>query len=100
MKTLAILALAIAGFTVAPSASALDFGFNKNKNYSSKSYGHNHHEHCAPVFVCTKEIARSTQCRYAYDHCGRQISYHVTVVTYANYYSDGSYTTFSKTYRA
>ena len=87
MKTLAILALAIAGFTFAPAAKAADYAYRTAT-------------HCAPVYVCTMEICRTTQCQYAYDHCGRQYSYHVTVVTYANYYSDGSYNTFTKTYRA
>ena len=98
MKTLAIVALAITGFTLAPTASAHDHGikFSKQKSF------HNHHHsfHCAPTYVCTKEICRTTQCRYAYDHCGHKYIYHVTVVTYANYFSDGSYTTFQKSYRA
>ena len=89
MKSLAILALALAGFTFTPAASAADCG-----------YTYRPVTHCAPVYVCTKEVCRTTKCLYAYDHCGRQYSYHVTVVTYANYYSDGSYNTFTKSYRA
>ena len=92
MKTIAIVALAIAGFTITPTASALDHGFNHHH--------HNHSFQCAPTYLCTKEICRTTQCQYGYDHCGHQYVYHVTVVTYANYFSDGSYTTFKKVYRA
>jgi hypothetical protein len=94
MKTLAIVALAITGFTITPTASAHDHGFKIQK------HKHHHSFHCAPSYVGTKEICRTTQCRYGYDHCGHKFVYHVTVVTYANYYSDGSYTTFQKTYRA
>ncbi|QIF04805.1 hypothetical protein [Roseimicrobium sp. ORNL1] len=94
MKTLAIVALAITGFTLAPTASAHDHGFKFEK------HNHNHSFYCTPTYVCTKEICRTTQCRYAYDHCGHKYIYHVTVVTYANYFSDGSYTTFQKSYRA
>jgi hypothetical protein len=94
MKTIAIVALAIAGFSITPTASALDHGFNHHH------HNHNHSFQSAPTYVGTKEIGRTTQCQYGYDNCGHKYIYHVTVVTYANYFSDGSYTTFKKVYRA
>ena len=117
MKTLASIAIAIASIAIAPAASALDWGYSNSnnvysgisKNYNSSykgsyngghGHGHGHSHQCAPTYVCTREIGRSVQCQTGYDHCGRPFNYHVTVVTYANYYSDGSYTTFTKTYRA
>ena len=38
------------------------------------------------------------QCRTAYDHCGRPYTYHVTVVTYCDHYSNGTSRTWSRTF--
>ncbi len=57
------------------------------------------YSHCAPVYkTCTVEVARYTQCRTAYDHCGRPYTYHVTVVTYCDHYSNGTTRTWSRTF--
>lgn len=56
--------------------------------------------HCAPRYVCTEELCRRTECRYALDHCGRRVSIQVTVITYADRYSDGSRRTYTRAYRA
>jgi hypothetical protein len=92
-KTIAILAIAIATFTLAaaPAASAADCGYR----YGVVTVGY-----CAPRYVCTKEICRRTECRWATDHCGRRYSYMVTVITFADHYSDGSRRTYTRTYRA
>ena len=50
--------------------------------------------------ICTKEVCRRTECRWATTDCGRRYSYEVTVITYANHYSDGSRSLFTRTFRA
>ena len=104
MKSLSIhaasLALALAGFAFAPAASAADYGYWATAAPAKTISSYRSVGYCAPVYVCTKELSRAKVCRYAYDSCGKKYSYHVTVVTYANYYSDGSFKTFTKTYRA
>ncbi|MBL9115751.1 MAG: hypothetical protein JNJ83_12150 [Verrucomicrobiaceae bacterium] len=56
--------------------------------------------YCAPYVVSTCVVCSRTECRYAYDHCGRPFSYEVRVVTYRAYYNTGTTITFTKTYRA
>lgn len=87
MKTILTLAFALFSFAAAPSVTqACD-------TYRTVSY-------CVPTLVCTREICRSIQCRYATDHCGRRYSYEVTVVTYANIYSDGSSQQYTRSFRS
>jgi len=57
-------------------------------------------DYCQPYLVRTCEVCRNSVCRYAYDHCGRRYSYEVTVITYRSYYSNGSTSTFTRSYRA
>ncbi len=57
-------------------------------------------DYCQPYLVRTCEVCRSSECRYASDHCGRRYSYEVTVITYRSYYSNGSTATFTRSYRA
>jgi hypothetical protein len=45
---------------------------------------------CRPTYVSTRVVSTRTECRWATDRCGRRYSYEVTVVTYADVYSDGS----------
>lgn len=45
---------------------------------------------CAPTYVRTCVVDTRTECRWATDHCGRRYAYEVTVITYADVYSDGS----------
>ena len=60
---------------------------------------HGHHGYHAPVYkVNTVEVNRYTQCRTAYDHRGRPYTYHVTVVTYCDHYSNGTSRTWSQTF--
>jgi hypothetical protein len=87
MKAIAILVLATLSLAIAPATQARDNG------YRSAAY-------CAPRLICTKEVCRRTECRWATDHCGRRYSYEVTVITYANHYSDGSRNVFTRTFRA
>lgn len=72
-------------------------GYNSGYGYVAPRYAPSH---CAPVVykTCTVEVNRYTQCRTAYDHCGRPFTYHVTVVTYCDHYSNGSTRTWSRTF--
>ena len=91
MKNILILALAAAALAAtAPTATA------GNYRYSSCEPQYT----CRPVYRCTKELCRRTECRWAVDHCGRRYRYEVVVITYADIYSDGSRNTYTRTYRA
>lgn len=69
-----------------------------NHNYASQSYHHGS-SHCAqPYKVNTVEVNRYTQCQTAYDNCGRPYTYHVTVVTYCDHYSNGETRTWTRTF--
>lgn len=74
------------------------YGYNRNDygNHYSGGYGHGHS--CQPYKVSTCEVNRYRQCRTGYDHCGHPYTYHVTVVTYRDHYSDGSSRTYTKVY--
>lgn len=74
-------------------------GYRGGHGYVAPSYGYGY-SHCAPVVYKTHtvEVNRYTQCRTAYDHCGRPYTYHVTVVTYCDYYSNGTSRTWSRTF--
>ncbi len=56
-------------------------------------------DYCRPYVTHTCVVCGRTECRWATDHCGRRYSYHVRVVTYRSYYSDGQTATFTKAYR-
>lgn len=58
------------------------------------------HDYRAPCYVRTKELCRHIECRWAKDHCGRRYAYEVTVITFADIFSDGSRRTYTRTYRA
>lgn len=49
--------------------------------------------HCGPKVykVRTCEIDRCKYKKWAYDHCGKRYSYWATVITYKDFYSNGSY---------
>lgn len=56
--------------------------------------------HCKPYVTQTCVISRKTECRWATNSCGKRYSYEVKVVTYRSHYSNGTSTTYSRTYRA
>ena len=72
-------------------------GYSSGYGYVAPQY---RPSHCAPVVYKTHtvEVNRYTQCRTAYDHCGRPYTYHVTVVTYCDHYSNGTTRTWSRTF--
>ncbi len=84
-----ILTLAIAALTLIAAVPSAEAG-----------YGYSCQHYCRPVYCSTVVVCRHTECRWATDHCGRRYSYHVTVVTYADVYSDGSRRTYTRTFRA
>jgi|GEM_PF-1517624 hypothetical protein len=51
--------------------------------------------YCKPYKVSTCEVNRFKECRTAYDHCGKAYTYHVTIITYRDTYSDGSFKTYT-----
>ena len=64
-------------------------------------YGHPHagYNHCKPKVykVRTCEIDRCSYKKWAYDHCGKRYSYLVTVITYKDIYSNGTYKIWKRT---
>ncbi len=82
-------------------SSGYNSGYSSGRNSGYNSgYSNNHgnSSHCAPVrLLHTCEVDRRKVCRTAYDHCGRPYTYHVTVVTYRETYSNGSTRTYTRT---
>ena len=56
--------------------------------------------YCAPYVTQTCVVDSRLECRWATDHCGRPYSYHVRVVTYRSYYSNGATTLFTRVHGA
>jgi len=61
----------------------------------------------APVVVCrapyrvrTCEIGRCAYCKTAYNQCGYAFHYTVTVITYRDFYSDGTAATYTRSYQS
>jgi hypothetical protein len=107
MKT--ILSAIAAIITITSTASAWDRGYISSdecrpSRYSEPSRYCETPRYCEPVRHCevykvsTCEINRCCHQKVGYDHCGRSYYYTVTVVTYRNYYSDGSSNTFTRTF--
>ncbi len=61
--------------------------------------GHSYQPHCAPKVykIRTCEIDRCQYKKWAYDRCGNRYSYWVTVITYKDVYSNGSYRIWKRT---
>lgn len=102
-STLTALALAAAAlfFTVDTAEAKLPFSHGYQTRHANKGRGYGHQNNYVKhrVYkVSTCEIDRDRQCRTGYDHCGKPYTYHVTVVTYRDHYSDGSYRTYTKVY--
>lgn len=113
LLSLAIAAVALVG--LAPDANAgprftKSYGYN-NYGYNTGHYSGGHsinsyvghsfrsQNHCAtPHRVRTIEVCRNRVCRTAYNSCGQRYTYHVTVVTYRDIYSNGSSRTYTRTY--
>ncbi|HRQ91094.1 MAG TPA: hypothetical protein PLA50_20050 [Bacteroidia bacterium] len=97
LATAAAAVMAVFGATNAEAGGRYRGGYGYGPSYG---YGGGH-SHCAPAPVyktCTVEVCRERQCRTAYDHCGRPYSYHVTVVTYCDHYSNGTSRTWTRVF--
>ena len=88
IKSIVILVLATMSLITAPATQASDCGY-RARNATI--------DFCTPRHVCTKELCRRTECRWAKDHCGRRVSFEVVVITFADFYSDGSSRTYTRT---
>jgi hypothetical protein len=98
MKTIASLAIAALTLTASPAVQA-----------------HDHHHHScgnrpiiigggfgvsfAPRYVSTRELYRSIQTQWGYDSWGNLVTYNVLTITYADFYSNGTSRTYTRTYR-
>lgn len=108
--TIAAAAIALLGATAAEAGPRHGGGYGHGGSHSAWSHhgghgyvasGHHHHHHHAPVPVYkthTVEVNRHSHCRTRYDHCGRPYTYHVTVVTYCDHYSNGTSRTWTRTF--
>ena len=57
-------------------------------------------QHCHVYKVHTCEINRCYHWKTSYDHCGHPFRYRILVVTYKDTFSNGTYKTWTKSYRA
>ena len=108
MKSIALIAIAVATLVLGSlsSAQAGDYRYSSSRSYGG-GYGHSEtpryqpryqQTYCKPYKVSTCEIYRNRECRTAYDRCGHPYTYHVTIVTYRDTYSDGSSRTYTSTF--
>lgn len=114
---LIILSVVAAAAVLVGSITTAEAGPRYSSGYRGAGYGHSGHSyrpsyngyhqqprysnggHCAtPYKVRTVEVNRYSQCRTAYLPCGRPYTYHVTVVTYCDHYSNGTTRTWSQTF--
>jgi len=102
-STIALIAIALIA-TVSGNVFAGDYcakskSYSKHSNYTSSSYRYEtpryEPTYCKPYKVSTCEVNRYKECRTAYDHCGKPYTYHVTIITYRDTYSDGSFKTYT-----
>jgi hypothetical protein len=56
--------------------------------------------YCAPYITQTCVVDSRLESRWATDHFGRPYSYHVRVVTYRSYHSNGAITLFTRVHGA
>jgi hypothetical protein len=98
MKTIA--SLAIAAFTIAasPAVQAHDHHHNSCGNRPI-IIGGGFGVSFAPRYVSTRELYRTIQTQWGYDGYGNAFSYNVLVITYADYYSNGTSRTYTRSYR-
>ena len=88
-----ILTLVIIIASSISGARATDAYVTKSATVSTVGY-------CAPYIVCTERVSSCRVQRMAYDHCGRQVCYWVTIVTYRDVYNTGATRTYTRTFKA
>jgi hypothetical protein len=94
MKTIASIAIATIALFATPALKASDCGHHKHHHITTGSFGVSY----APRYVTTRELYRSVQSQWSYDQHGHIIACNVLVITYADYYSDGSTRTYTRSY--
>ncbi len=90
MKNLLIAAI-IAGTALFVGVAPAEAGNHYRSNYNNN--------HCAPKVykLKTYELKRHCIRKVRYDHCGKAHYYSVTVVTYKDVYSNGTWRTWTRT---
>lgn len=101
MKLTILSAVAVALFALIGASEAQAgprYGGHRGHGYGGYHHQPSYHvDHCAPVYKTrTVEICRERQCRTAYRSCGAPYTYHVTVVTYRDYFSNGTSRTWNR----
>jgi hypothetical protein len=91
MKTIALLLLSAAALVPAAQAGTCPPPAPKPAAYCPPA---------KPAYAYTKKLATRTECRWYTDKCGKRVSYEVTYITYADYFTDGSRHTYTKEIRA
>lgn len=95
MKTIASIAIATIATFATPALKAADCKHNKHHHHiTTGSFGISF----APRYVTTREIYRSVKTQWSYDRHGHLVPCNVLVITYADYYSDGSTRTYTRSY--
>lgn len=94
MKTIIILLLAAAALVPAAQAGTCPPPTPKPAAYCPPKAA------AKPAYAYTKKLASRTECRWYTDKCGKRVSYEVTYITYADYFTDGSTRTYTKEVRA
>jgi hypothetical protein len=87
MKIITILCAAVAFLALAPNSA----------HAGGRSYGYKS-SHCV-YKTHTCEVDRCRHKKMGYDSCGRCYTYWITVVTYRDYYSNGTSRTCNVTYQ-
>lgn len=93
MKTLALLAITLVTVCAAPAANAGTCPPPAPAYCPPKAAA-------KPAYAYTKKLASRTECRWYTDKCGKRVSYEVTYISYADYFTDGSTRTYTKEVRA
>lgn len=77
--------------------------YNRSRSHINNYVGHSFRgrssqSHCStPRKISTQVIGRRKICKTAYTSCGRPYTYHVTVITYRDIYSNGTSRTYTRT---
>ena len=93
--TLAIAVTALVGFTPEAEAGTKGDVLRFIGKQIAKNQGH-HHGGCTPYVVRSMEIGRHFETRTGYRPCGAIYYYNVTVITYRDFYSNGTSRTYTK----
>lgn len=96
--TLAIAFTAFVGFSPQAEAGTKREILRYVGHQFAGNHGHQHYRHgsCTPYVVHTAELGRHCETRTGYRPCGSVYYYSVTVVTYRDFYSNGTSRTYTR----